>query len=168
MFAFIAAKSRISSTQFLIPSGSTDRRRCDRAVATGREPRVGVCMISRRLPVRQLPVVLPPLADELLSSWINRHAVFYGVTGGHLLRHYSLEAATLREHDLNLTSCDQPIAANLGHCRSEFLNSNSSTVLLTPHPPSFVFSCASSCELTNRDRCVAAAIGQQDDDPLFP
>jgi hypothetical protein len=38
-------------------------------------------MISRRLPVRQLPVVLPLLADELLSSWINRHAGFYGVTG---------------------------------------------------------------------------------------
>lgn len=70
-------------------------------------------MISRRLPVRQLPVVLPPLADELLSSWINRHASFYGVTGGHLLRHYSLEAASLRDLDLNLTSYDQRQLAHL-------------------------------------------------------
>jgi hypothetical protein len=70
-------------------------------------------MISCHLPMRQLPVVLPPQADELLSSWINRHAVFYGVAGGHLLRHCSLEAASLRELDLNLSSFDQRRLAHL-------------------------------------------------------
>jgi len=67
----------------------------------------------RRLPIRQLPVVLPPLADELLSSWIGRHASFYGVTGGRLLRHYALEATSLRELDLKLASHDQRQLAHL-------------------------------------------------------
>ena len=31
------------------------------------------------------PVVLPALPDELLSSWLQRHANFYGVSGGRLL-----------------------------------------------------------------------------------
>jgi hypothetical protein len=30
---------------------------------------------------RPLPVVLRPVADELLSSWLARHAAYYGVTG---------------------------------------------------------------------------------------
>ena len=30
---------------------------------------------------RPLPVVLKPVADELLSSWLARHAAYYGVTG---------------------------------------------------------------------------------------
>ena len=30
---------------------------------------------------RPLPVVLRPVADELLSSWLVRHAAYYGVTG---------------------------------------------------------------------------------------
>jgi len=30
---------------------------------------------------RPLPVVLKPIADELLSSWLARHAAYYGVTG---------------------------------------------------------------------------------------
>ena len=30
---------------------------------------------------RPLPVVLNPVADELLSSWLARHAAYYGVTG---------------------------------------------------------------------------------------
>ena len=28
-----------------------------------------------------LPVVLRPVEDELLSSWLARHAAYYGVTG---------------------------------------------------------------------------------------
>ena len=69
-------------------------------------------MIPRCLPARPLPVVLPPLADELLSSWVSRQADFYGVGGGQLLRHCSLEAANLRELDLKLTSFDR---RRLGH-----------------------------------------------------
>ncbi len=70
-------------------------------------------MTARHLPVRQLPVVLPPVADELLSSWIGRHASFYGVAGGRLLRHYALEADSLRELDLKLTSYDERPLAHL-------------------------------------------------------
>ena len=70
-------------------------------------------MIPCRLPARQLPVVLPTLADELLSSWVSRHADFYGVSGGQLLQHYSLEAATLRALDLKLTSYDRCQLAHL-------------------------------------------------------
>lgn len=73
-------------------------------------------MIPRRLPVRQLPVVLPPLPDELLSSWIGRHASFYGVTGGRLVRHYALEATSLRALDLKPTLCDQRQLAHLLRC----------------------------------------------------
>jgi len=36
---------------------------------------------------RQLPVVLPPYPDELLSSWIGRHAAFYLVLPLVMLRH---------------------------------------------------------------------------------
>lgn len=66
--------------------------------------------------VRQLPVVLPPLVDELLSSWVSRHASFYGVGGGQLLRHCSLEARSLRELDLSLTSHDQRRLAYVFRC----------------------------------------------------
>jgi hypothetical protein len=30
--------------------------------------------------LKPLPVVLKPRRDELLSSWLRRHAVYYGVT----------------------------------------------------------------------------------------
>jgi hypothetical protein len=62
--------------------------------------------------VRQLPVVLPAIPDELLSSWLGRHARFYGISGGRLLRHCGLEVASLRALDLVLTAYDQ---CRLGH-----------------------------------------------------
>lgn len=37
--------------------------------------------------LRRLPVILPPYADELLSSWISRHATFYAVPPLVMLRH---------------------------------------------------------------------------------
>ena len=57
--------------------------------------------------VRPLPVVLPALPDELLSSWLQRHANFYGVSGGRLLRYCGLDAVSLRSLDLTLTAYDQ-------------------------------------------------------------
>ena len=54
-------------------------------------------------PIRPLPVILPPLADELLSSWINRHAAFLGISGGRLLRHYHIEVSAVRDLDLSLS-----------------------------------------------------------------
>lgn len=50
-----------------------------------------------------LPVTLPPLPGELLSSWFSRHAEFYGVTPLTMLRHCLPEAASLRAIDLTLS-----------------------------------------------------------------
>lgn len=51
---------------------------------------------------RQLPVILTPCTDELLSSWIARHADFYGVPPLAMLRHCLPETPSLRAADLNL------------------------------------------------------------------
>jgi len=52
----------------------------------------------------QLPVVLPPLTDELLSTWICRHAVFYGVSPVTMLLHCLADASAMRAIDLRLTA----------------------------------------------------------------
>ncbi|MCB1465924.1 MAG: TniQ family protein [Rhizobiaceae bacterium] len=57
---------------------------------------------------RHLPVCLPPVADELLSSWISRHAAFYAVPPLVILRHCLPEVRSLREADLHLSG-DQEI-----------------------------------------------------------
>ena len=51
----------------------------------------------------QLPVVLPPAVDELLSSWIIRHALFYDVPPLVMLRHCMVDMSSLRALDLRLT-----------------------------------------------------------------
>lgn len=53
-------------------------------------------------PSRRLPVTLAPRPDELLSSWIGRHAEFYGIPPLAMLRHCLPEASSLRTADLNL------------------------------------------------------------------
>ena len=55
---------------------------------------------------RQLPVRLPPFTDELLSSWLRRHASFYAVPPLVMLRHCLPEVTSLRAVDLDL-SVDQ-------------------------------------------------------------
>jgi len=52
-------------------------------------------------------VLLSVLPDELLSSWLRRHANFYGVSGGRLLRHCGVDAASMRSLDLALSAHDQ-------------------------------------------------------------
>jgi hypothetical protein len=47
-------------------------------------------------------VILPPCPDELLSSWIGRHADFYAVSPLIMLRHCLPEAPSLRAADLYL------------------------------------------------------------------
>jgi hypothetical protein len=59
--------------------------------------------MMREATPRQLPVSLPPVAGELLSSWINRHAAFYSVPPIIMLRHCLPEASSLRAPDLHLT-----------------------------------------------------------------
>jgi hypothetical protein len=39
---------------------------------------------------RPLPVVLRPVADELLSSWLARHAAYYAVTGPYFAKWLTL------------------------------------------------------------------------------
>jgi hypothetical protein len=51
----------------------------------------------------ELPIVLAPAADELLSSWIHRHAAFYDVPPLAMLRHCLGDIASLRAIDLRLT-----------------------------------------------------------------
>lgn len=64
---------------------------------------------------RQLPVRLPPFIDELLSSWLCRHATFYAVPPLVMLQHCLPEAISLRAADLDL-SADQ--AGHLGDALS--------------------------------------------------
>lgn len=64
-------------------------------------------------PPRQLPVCLPPHSDELLSSWISRHAAFYAVPLPVMLRHCLPEAPALRATDLQLSSDQEIHLANI-------------------------------------------------------
>ena len=64
-------------------------------------------------PPRQLPVCLPPHSDELLSSWISRHAAFYAVPPLVVLRHCLPEASALRATDLQLSSDQEIRLANM-------------------------------------------------------
>jgi len=76
-----------------------------------------------RLPpsIRPFPVILPPLVDELLSSWVNRHAEFVGVSGLRLLRHYGIEVPRLPDLDLNLSCRDQSRLAEALRCLPHLL-----------------------------------------------
>jgi hypothetical protein len=51
---------------------------------------------------KSLPVILKAVPDELLSSWLYRHAVFYGVTERLLIDWLALETPTLRALDNKL------------------------------------------------------------------
>lgn len=52
---------------------------------------------------RPLPVRLAPRVDELLSSWIARHAKFYAIPPLAMLQHCLPNLRSLRAADLNLT-----------------------------------------------------------------
>ena len=53
---------------------------------------------------RPLPVVLRPVADELLSSWLVRHAAYYGVTASFFAQWLMLGTRNLSvlDHQLGL------------------------------------------------------------------
>ena len=59
--------------------------------------------MTRSTGQRPLPVTLPPATDELLSSWIGRHARFYDVAPLEMLRHCLPDSRSLRAADTNLT-----------------------------------------------------------------
>jgi hypothetical protein len=56
---------------------------------------------------------LSPVADELLSSWINRHAAFYAVPPLVMLRRCLPDARSLRTADLHLTDIQADHFANM-------------------------------------------------------
>jgi TniQ len=69
-------------------------------------------MMQERLS-RQLPVRLPPDIDELLSSWLCRHASFYAVPSLVMLQHCLPEAISLRAADLDLSADQAGRLANM-------------------------------------------------------
>ncbi len=62
---------------------------------------------------KQLPVVLPPVPDELLSSWVTRHAAYYDVSPRAMLRHAIPEARSLRSADDHLTDEEANLLAHI-------------------------------------------------------
>ena len=84
-------------------------------------------MRSGHRQLRPLPVVLPPLANELLSSWIDRHAAFFGVTGLRLLRHCHIEVNSVRDLDLKLTRRDVGTLAEVLRCSPHLIRNMTQT-----------------------------------------
>jgi len=62
---------------------------------------------------KQLPVVLPPVPDELLSSWVARHAAYYDVSPRAMLRHAIPGAGSLSSADENLTNEQANLLAHI-------------------------------------------------------
>src|SRR5690606_40000841 len=87
-------------------------RRSGGELGAGVGCRGGVRMMTKTAP-RRLPVVLPPHPDELLSSWISRHASFYMVPPLIMLRHCLPEVSSLRSADLHLTGDQETRLANM-------------------------------------------------------
>jgi hypothetical protein len=76
---------------------------------------------SGQQPIHPLPVILSPLTDELLSSWINRHAAFVGESCMRLLRHYRIDVPAVRDLDLELSRCDGSKLAEALRCSPQVL-----------------------------------------------
>src|SRR5271166_7036978 len=58
------------------------------------------------------PVRLPPFTDELLSSWLCRHAAFYAVPPLVMLQHCLPEVTSLRAANLDLSAVQASRLAN--------------------------------------------------------
>lgn len=62
---------------------------------------------------RPLPVVLAPAQDEALSSWITRHAAFYGLSRAAMHRHCAPDAYSLQALDREFTPGQETRLAHL-------------------------------------------------------
>lgn len=62
---------------------------------------------------KPLPVVLTPAPDEALSSWISRHAAFYGLSRTAMHRHCAPDAPSLHGLDRALTPGQEDRLAHL-------------------------------------------------------
>jgi TniQ len=61
--------------------------------------------------IRPLPVVLRPQPDELLSSWLKRHAAYYGVTRRRMLDHVGILPLSVEALDREITLGQQIMLA---------------------------------------------------------
>ncbi len=68
--------------------------------------------------MKPLPVIFNAVPDELLSSWIARHASFYSVSPLTVLRHAIPEATSLRQADIRLGPTDAGRIAKLFRAQS--------------------------------------------------
>jgi hypothetical protein len=66
--------------------------------------------------IKPLPVVLKVQPDELLSSWLARHATYYGVARRRLLDHVGLSAPSLEALDHEVSLAQQIVLAGFFHC----------------------------------------------------
>lgn len=62
---------------------------------------------------QQLPVVLAPARDEALSSWLARHAAFYGLSTTNMRRHCLPDSVSLPGLDRHLTPSQEARLAHL-------------------------------------------------------
>ncbi len=62
-------------------------------------------------PVRPFPVVLRPRPDELLSSWLTRHATYYSVTRRRLLDHVGILSPSVEALNREITLGQQIMLA---------------------------------------------------------
>ncbi len=89
-------------------------------------------MISQDGFKKQLPVVLQPVPDELLSSWIARHADYYNVSSRAMLRHAIPDARSIQMADGHLTGEEGKLLAHIFRrkpsevCRMTFTNVHNS------------------------------------------
>jgi hypothetical protein len=89
--------------------------------------------MQKATPIRQLPIVLPPAADEILSSWISRHAAFYGVPPMTMLQHCLPQATSLRAVDLCLTRKQAEPLAHVFRTKPDVLRMGFTTVSQASH-----------------------------------
>ena len=66
--------------------------------------------------IKPLPVVLKARPDELLSSWLARHATYYGVARRRLLDHVGLSVPSLEALDHEVSLAQQIVLAGFFHC----------------------------------------------------
>lgn len=72
----------------------------------------GIAEAGKEWP-RPLPVVLAPADDEALSSWVARHAAFYGLSCSAMRRYCVPDAVSLRALDRHLTPGQETRLAHL-------------------------------------------------------
>ncbi len=112
---------------------------------------------------RALPLIAPPRADELLSSWLTRIAQDYYIPPRGLLTHMGLSSPSVERLDLTLTFAQaitmsgfvrQPPDAIIGMTHAK-LPADCQTLVRVRHPQQSCRSCASQLK---RDGAAGAVL----------